>query len=298
MSTPRSTHIFLAVGILAVSQSGNLVRIGDAPAVSIAAWRLVLAALFLAPLARGQFAGLACLGRRELVLFALAGGSLAAHLIAWIAAVQHTTVANAAIFFAVNPVITATAAYFIFGERMSWRLVGAIGAGLLGILVIGWRDLSLAREHLLGDGLALLCSVLFTVYFLVGKSLRQKIPTELYVTVIYGVAGLVSFAAVAALEAPLIHYSPRNWLCFLLLAAVPTMIGHTSFNHALRHMEAGRISTATLAEPPLAGLVAYLAWGETVGSSTIVGYLLISLSILLLIFSNSTATASASSGED
>ena len=48
----------------------------------------------------------------------MAGAALATHFFAWIAAVQLSTVANAAVFFSVNPVIIALAGYFIFGERV------------------------------------------------------------------------------------------------------------------------------------------------------------------------------------
>ncbi|MEE8410659.1 MAG: hypothetical protein V3T05_13745 [Myxococcota bacterium] len=38
-------YIFLAIGLVAASQSGNIIRIGDAHPVAIAAWRLLLASL-------------------------------------------------------------------------------------------------------------------------------------------------------------------------------------------------------------------------------------------------------------
>lgn len=297
MPAPRNSYLFLAFGVAALSQSGNLVRIGNAPPVVMAAWRLLLASLMLLPLARGQWQHLRGLKKREMLFLVLAGASLAAHLIAWIAAVQHTTIANATIFYAINPVLTATAAYFVFGERMNWRLMVAIFCGLLGIAAIGWRDLSLAREHLYGDLLALLCSFFFTAYFLCGKRLRQKIPTEVYVTVIYAIAGVMSLVAALFMGLPAFEHSARNWICFLLLALVPTMIGHTSLNHALRHIDAGRVSTATLAEPPMAGLVAYLAWGERVGPVTIIGYLLISLSVLTLILDRPSSAEAATDPE-
>jgi drug/metabolite transporter (DMT)-like permease len=283
MAVPRSVALFLAVGILAASQSGNLVRLADAHPVAIAAWRLGIASLLLAPIAGRRLATLRRLGRTELALLLLAALALAAHFFTWIGAVQHTSVANAAVFFAVNPVITAVAAHVLFGERLSPRLGLSILLGLLGVGAIGAADLALRREQLLGDGLAVLCSLLFTCYFLLGKRLRRSLDSAVYVTALYGLASLASFAGIVVLGLPIVGYPRGTWLAFVLMALVPTMLGHTSFNHALRHMDAGRISTLTLSEPLFAGLVALVAWGEPVRTSALLGYGLICASVLVVV---------------
>jgi drug/metabolite transporter (DMT)-like permease len=283
MAVPRTLVVFLAVGLLAASQSGNIVRIGDAPASAIAAWRLLLAALLLAPLAGGRLAALRDLDRRDWILLGLAGAALAFHFLTWIAAVQRTTVANAATFFAVNPVITAVAGHLVFGERLGRRLLGAIAVGFVGVAVLGLADLRFSREHLPGDALAVLCSFLFTAYFLLGKRVREKLDNRAYVTALYGVAAAVCFVVLAATGGPVLQHSPRSWLCFLLMALVPTMVGHTALNYALRYLPAGRIATLSLAEPLLAGVVAVFAWGERLRVQTLVGYALICVSVVLVV---------------
>jgi drug/metabolite transporter (DMT)-like permease len=157
MSVPRNVALFLGVGILAASQSGNLVRLADAHPVAIAAWRLGIASALLAPIAGRRLETLRRLDRREVGLLVLAALALAAHFFTWIAAVQHTSVANAAVFFAVNPVITAIAAHLLYGERLTRRLGLSIALGLLGVAAIGAADLGLRREQLFGDALAVLC---------------------------------------------------------------------------------------------------------------------------------------------
>lgn len=282
--TPRSVYLFLAIGLVAASQSGNLIRIGDAQPAAIAAWRLLLASLLMLPFGWRSLGQITDLSRRELGLLVLAGLALAGHLISWIAAVQHTTVANASVFFAVNPVITAAAAYLVFGERVSPRLAVAVLLGIAGVTVIGAHDLDVSLRSLTGDLLALLCSALFTLYFLAGKPVLRKLDSGAYVSAVYGVAGLTSMAALVALGGPVVDYSARNWMCFVLMALVPTMIGHTAFNHSLRHLDASRVSAATLSEPAMAGLVAWWAWGEPLTGATLVGYVLISSSVLALAF--------------
>jgi len=283
MAVPKRVYVFLVIGILAASQSGNIIRIGSAPSAAIAAWRLLLATAVLAPFGLKDARSLTALSKKEICLLIVAGVALAAHFISWIAAVKLTTVASASMFFAINPVLTAVAGYFIFGERMSAKLLIAIGLGIAGVAVIGGSDLNFDPDHIAGDALSLLCSALFTVYFLLGKKLRQKLATNLYVTCVYGIAALCCFAVMGAINVPFAGYSSRNWICFGLMALIPTVLGHTAFNNALRFIAAGRISAATLTEPLLAGTVAYFAWDEGLRSGAMVGYAMIAASVLVLV---------------
>jgi drug/metabolite transporter (DMT)-like permease len=274
--------LFLAVGLVAASQSGNLIRIGNAHPIAIAAWRLLLAGLFVAPLAGRDLVKLKALNRKETLMLVLAGATLALHFFTWIWAVQLTTVANAAMAFSVNPVFTALFGSLIFKERITKRLVWSIGLGLVGVAVIGWGDLRFQKEHLTGDVAALLSSALFTVYFLLGKQLRKKLPNAAYVSTLYGTASLFGFVCVLALDLPLIDYDRQTWLCFGLMALVPTVIGHTALNNALQHIDASRISTVTLVEPLLAGIVAYFAWNEVMTGVALLGYAFICSSVVML----------------
>lgn len=284
MQVPARVYAFLAVGTLAMSQSGNIIRIGTAHPVAIATWRLVIASGLLALLGRKHLGALARLNGRERVLLVLSGVMLAFHFFAWIAAVQTTTVANAAIFFSINPLFVATAALLIFGERSSWKLAVSVSLGLAGVVAIGLEDIDLSPEHLGGDAWAVICALLFCVYFTLGKRLRRVLPTYAYVTGIYAVAAVVGLVCMPIVGAPLFEYDGQTWLCFVLMALLPTMIGHTSFNNALRYVKSGWLSAVTLVEPVLAGLVAYFAWDEKIGCWAVIGYVLICLSVLVLIF--------------
>ncbi len=284
MRTPAPVLVFLAVGLLAASQSGNIIRLADASPVAIVAWRLALASVLLAPLAGGRLRSLGALTAGQWGLLVIAAVALCAHFLTFVAAVQLTTVANATVFFSINPVFTATAAYLVFGERAGWRLVVATALGIVGIVVIAQGDLALSPDQLPGDALAVLCSLLFTAYFLLGKRLRQQLDNRVYVTALYGVAALMALPLLPLLGQPMVVYDRVTWLAFALMALVPTMLGHTSFNLALRYLPAGLISVLTLSEPVFAGLVAWLAWGEAVTGRTVAGYLLITASVVVVVW--------------
>ena len=268
---------------MAASQSGNIIRLGEAPAVAIAAWRLVLASAVLAPFAWRQRHELRGLSRRDALLMGVVGLALAAHFVAWIAGIQRTTVANAMLFFAINPLFTAIAGRWFFGERIGRRLLLSIILGVFGVTVMVAGDLALSREHLVGDGLALLSAVLFSAYFVLGRHLRRGVSNTLYIGVVYGIAAVPCMLALPLLGLPVLDYSPVSWLCFVLMAAVPTLLGHGAMNHALRHINVAKVSTATLVEPLLGGLVALWIWSEPLSTTTGFGYALIAASVAVLV---------------
>ena len=285
-------YLFLAVGLLAASQSGNIIRLGDAHPVAIAAWRLLIAAALLLPLCRGRIRELKNLKKPDQILLLLAGIFLATHFFTWIAAVQMTTVANAAVFFSINPVLAALGGLIFFREKVSWRLWAAIGLGITGVLTIGLDDFSISQEHFTGDLWAVVCAVLFCGYFLIGKRLRRTMDTDVYAASVYAVAALVGFVCLLLLNLPVVDYDGQTWLCFALMALVPTMIGHTSYNYALKYIPVGWIAVATLTEPVFAGIVAFFAWGEGITWLVTLGYLLICLSVAVLMLPRRTARPS------
>lgn len=284
MSAPLHVYVVLAVGLVAASQSGNLVRVGgEVSAVAIVAWRLLLASVVLVPFGLRDTRVLVRLTRVEWGLLLLAAAMLAFHLLGWVSGVQRTTVANAAIVFAINPVFTAAGGWLFLRERVGSRLLLSVALGVAGVLVMGWRDLSLDPGRLAGDLQVLASSVAFSAYFLLGRRLRRVVPGALYVALLYGLASLPCFLLFPAVGLPWVDHGARAWLCFGLMALVPTVLGHGAMNYALRWVDAGRVSASTLMEPLLAGIVAFFAWDEAVGGATWVGYAFIVLSVVNLL---------------
>ena len=70
-----------------------------------------------------------------------------------------------------------------------------------------------------------------------------------------------------------------DWLWIGLLALGPQLLGHTSFNRALRSLPASAVAVAILGEPVGAALWAYLVFGEGIGLLQGVGMVLLLVGI-------------------
>src|SRR5699024_3386819 len=73
------------------------------------------------------------------------------------------------------------------------------------------------------------------------------------------------------LQNQFLGYSPTIWLWFFALAVIPTFLGHTLFNWALKCVSTSTISIAIVFEPIGASILAYFILGEVVTASQWLG---------------------------
>jgi drug/metabolite transporter (DMT)-like permease len=74
---------------------------------------------------------------------------------------------------------------------------------------------------------------------------------------------------------PAFGYPPITYLWFLMLALIPQIIGHSSFNWALGYLSAAFVSVTLLGEPIGSAVLAYFYLQETPTVLKIFGAILI-----------------------
>lgn len=175
---------------------------------------------------------------------------------------DHTSVASSVLIVTTNPLWTGIAGRVLLGERLARAQVAGIGTAVAGACLVGGSDLALGESGLLGDGLALLGAWMASAHYLLGRVLRRHLSLLAYVGATYSVAAAVLLLLAAAFGAPLLGLSPRAYACVAGLALGPQIIGHSSFNWALRYLSATVVSVAILAEPVGATLLAAVLLAE------------------------------------
>jgi drug/metabolite transporter (DMT)-like permease len=157
----------------------------------------------------------------------------------------------------------------------------AVLLSLAGVVVMGWAGLAEGSRSLLGDALAMGGAVMASGYILAGRVARQTLPLPRYAFLTYGIAGIVALLACAATRQPLVGFAPDTTLFLVLMALGPQMLGHSTFNWALRYLSASTVALIILAEPIGSALLAYLLLEEAVTPLKAAGGALILVAIYL-----------------
>lgn len=255
----------VVLGIASISIASLLIRLADAPAVTIAAYRLTLAALALGPaFLLGAPKSRRPWEPRTVMLTLLSGLFLSLHFVFWIHSLQMTSVASSATLVSTTPLFSAIFSYAILKEPPGRRLVPGIFCTLLGSAFIAGNDFSLSRTALWGDFLALAGAWMATGYLLTGRMVRRSLGLTAYTFGSYGSAGTILLSFCLLTGTPLAGFSTKTYTVLVLLALIPQLIGHTSFNWTLKYLSPTSVAALILGEPIGATLLAAVFLGETV----------------------------------
>lgn len=301
MNQPRPRFILplaLLFAILAVSTASIFIKFAqtDAPSLVIAALRLTLASLALAPIAlKDRRMELRGLTRADLMLGLLSGLFLSIHFATWITSLEYTTIASSVVLVSTGPLWVALLAPLFLREPLTRPVLIGMTLALIGGIVIGMSDSCtwnnglacpslnqvLHGRALFGNFLALTGALMVAGYLMIGRKLRIKISLVPYIFLVYSTAAicLLAFMFVAG-ESPF-GYTPMTYLWILLLALIPQLIGHSTYNWALAHLPASFVAITTLGEPIGSAVLAYFILQETPTTATLTGGVLILVGIYL-----------------
>lgn len=256
----------LTLAVLGVSSSALWIRWCESGPFAVAFWRLVLATFFV---------GMACLRTQasrtavERLLgrpaVALAGLFLAAHFITWIASLDEISVSASCFLLSVQVPFSGLVSWLAFREAPGRRGLFGMALTLVGIGLLAADDgLGLSEGSLLGTMLALSAGILVVLYMAVGRRLRETEDNLPYITAVYAWTTLWLLLAAVLLDEPKLPEIVGKWDVWylLLLALLPTLLGHGLFNYALSRVGVHVVSLCVMAEPVAASLLAWAFLSE------------------------------------
>lgn len=274
------SYFFLPIGMIAISTASIFIKLCDAPVLTIATYRMILASLVLTPFAcyKKPWRGWE---RKEIKWFLLSGLFLSLHFAFWIASLKYTSVASSVVLVTTHPIFVGIGGWLFLKERIGMNLVVGIVLSVLGCGLVSSGDMSLSGGALIGDGFALLGAVAASGYLLVGRKLRKGQDLLSYIFPVYSTAGLILIPLCLIFQESFFGYSSTTYAYLFLLALIPQLIGHTTFNWALKYLPASMVAITILGEPIGSTILAYLILGEGLTIWKAVGGILIFAGILI-----------------
>jgi drug/metabolite transporter (DMT)-like permease len=248
--------LLLALAVLAISSAAILVVLAGAPGPVTAFWRLILSIPLFLILSRSlSFPS----DQKALFFPAVAGIALGIHFASWMESLFYASVA-------VSTTIVCTHALFsaIFstalGERPKARQVLGVVLAIVSVYFLSGADPNSRPEGII---LALIGAVAGGIYFTTGRFSRNRIDFGAYVLLTYVTAAIVTLVISIMNNLSLFNYRLETWVYFLLLAAIPMMLGHTLINYILRHMGVVPVTASVIGEAVGATILAYFILGQS-----------------------------------
>lgn len=255
--------LLLLFGIFCCSTSVIFIRESTEHPVLLAAYRQIIAALALLPLYvrdRRRHVGLHTAA--QLRAAAVGGAVLGIHFILWILGARMARAANATLIVNLTPLAMPFVLYALMREKLTrteWLATTLAGVG---VTVLALEDFHIDRTHAAGDLLCVLAMLLFALYLGLGRRNRDVPSLWLYVVPLYAAGGLFCLAVGAVLTDLHRVYTPYNLLMILGLALVPTVIGHSALNSAMKHMRGQVVTILNMLQFLFAGTMAYVLYDE------------------------------------
>ncbi|PPA69968.1 DMT family transporter [Jeotgalibacillus proteolyticus] len=289
-SPKRTAYLAILIGILTVSFSAILVKLSDAEPGALAFYRMFFSALLMAPVFFLSYRKeVAKLTKRDWLFSGVAGIFLAFHFILWFESLQYTSVASSTVLVTMQPIFAFAGAYFFFKERFAPLTIISAVIAIAGSVIISWGDFRISGSALYGDILALIACALVTAYLLFGQDVRKRLSIVTYTFILYSISAVILFLYTLFKGESFGPYPQEEWVYFLLLAILPTLLGHSLFNWSLKWVSTTVISMAILFEPIGATIMAFFILSEGVRLTQVLGGSIVILGLSLFILDGNKA---------
>jgi drug/metabolite transporter (DMT)-like permease len=216
-----------------------------------------------------------------------AGIALAGHFTFWIVSLGLTSIAASTAIVTSNPLWLSLYAWLVLKQKPSQMVVVGLLVTFAGGILIGIGDATSAggfQNPLLGDGLALLGAFAGAAYYLLGRNSQLfGLSLRSYAGIAYGTAALVLVPMPFLFGLQAFQYSLETYLWILLLGLIPQLIGHTSINWAVKHLNPTVVASVVLLEPIGSAVGAIFLFKEIPGIGIILGGLVLLIGILMVV---------------
>jgi drug/metabolite transporter (DMT)-like permease len=195
----------------------------------------------------------------------------------------------AAVMMATIPVFMVLAEiFFLRTQKLTWRLGLALFVGLAGVAVLVGRSMGLGEAAIdaIGAGALIFAAISWSV----AASLSRKLPAPASKVMSSGVqmlAGGVLLLLSSALLGEwrgfrLQDVSREAWLALAYLIVAGSIMGFTAYVWLIHHESPTKVGTYAYVNPVVAVLVGYFFGGEAIGLRTILGMLLVLVSVVVI----------------
>ena len=200
--------------------------------------------------------------QQQFFSFLAAPISFLTYQLLWIYSVQQISVAISTVLHYLMPIYTAILAWLFFKEKFTRAYWISLVIVIIGILLLGIKDIQLASNYITADIIALLSGLFHAIYLIFSEQLSKYLSTFTILFRICLVGSLCSLAIALVQHEVLFPSSIRVWIAVISLGLGCQVLGLGCIIYSLRYFSASFVSLFLLLEPVLGGIEAYFILSE------------------------------------
>jgi drug/metabolite transporter (DMT)-like permease len=195
----------------------------------------------------------------------------------------------AAVMLATIPVFMALSEILVLRtQRLTFRLGLALLVGIGGVSVLVSRSLSLGEVPI--DPAGAMALLIAALSWSIASTLTRKLPLPASKVMSSGaqmLAGGILLAVAAAIFGEFRGFhiqavSRGAWFALVYLIVAGSIVGFTAYVWLIHHESPTKVGTYAYVNPVVAVIVGYFLGGETVGPRTLLGTLLVLVSVVVI----------------
>ena len=189
-------------------------------------------------------------------------------------------------------------------QRLTVRLAVALLIGIGGVVALTSHSLDLGSAPIDTKGAVAL--VIAAMSWSIASALSRKLPLPTSKVMSSGaqmLAGGVLLTLAAGARGEFHGFHPSSvsrgaWFALLYLIVVGSIVGYTAYVWLLHHESPTKVGTYAYVNPVVAVLLGYLLGGEELGPRTLLGTLLILVSVLVITTTRASRPLAMAAAED
>ena len=193
----------------------------------------------------------------------------------FITAVKTTTVANVVIIFSTSALFSSLIAYLLYKEKMTRNIFYASFFMFIGLFIIFSDELSFGSISMEGNIYALLCTILFSVSFVLLSKYKEM--DRVVLTALSGVA----LSVITYFLSDDLKIDTTNLLIVMSMGLVISSISRVLIGNGAKYISASEVSLLMLIETIMAPIWVWIFLNEIPSSNTYIGGSIIILTLIV-----------------
>ena len=276
----QQNRAYIAIGLtlFAAGSAPFFIRyaqLAGVPSLSIIVYRLVLGTLIITPyMLRHHTGTLKRMDQRDWVLAIGAGTFHALGLILLFFSLEYTSILVNGVLRRTSPLWSILMELFFLGAVFKRSMWWGLGIAMLGsvLIVFGTAGaIEPGSRPVFGGLLSLANAFTLSVYLIIGRSLRNKLPFMAYSWVLFASATVVSLIVALIVGVPFSGFTIEGYFWTIMIVFFAQIIGHMGANFAVRSITATYLAILMQAGVIVAAIFAFFLFGEIPSPLQIIG---------------------------